>query len=237
MNSQLPNRQGRAVRTLLKTLPGSFERQQQRVRRADRIIVWLVGLSVAAIGFIISQSGTNLQDVGGSAEAWSVGLFVGTILSGLLGRIAALFLEWRQSEARDRIMGYLRAYRGGGSELPPVEEATSQQMRSVLREVAPNRHAEFRQASDAEVAEVYERFRADYNALDRQASRDLMKRVLAEQGADPGQVDGMFQMDDEGISRDWATAATVLFTNVLFFVSVVSFMGGVLVVSLTFLGS
>lgn len=123
------------------------------------------------------------------------------------------------------------------TQLPPVEEATSQQMRSVLREVAPNRHDEFRQASDAEVAEAYEQFRADYNALDRQASRDLMKRVVAEQGADPGQVEGMFQMDDEGISRNWTTAATVLFTNDLFFVSVVSFMGGVLVVSLTFLGS
>lgn len=237
MNSQLPDREGRAVGALLKTLPGTFERQQQRVRRADRIIVWLVGLSVAAIGFIISQSGTNLQDVGGSAEAWSVGLFVGTILSGLFGRISALFLEWRQSEARDRIMGYLHAYRGDELELPPVEEATSQKMRSVLRDAAPSRDAEFRQASDAQVAEVYERFRADYNGSERQASRDLMKRVLAEQGADPGQVDEMFESDDDGVSRDWATAATVLFTNVLFFASVASFMGGILVVSLTFLGS
>lgn len=236
MTSQLPERHKRIARYLLELLPSSFDRKQERVRRLDTIIVWLVGLSVASIGFIISQSGTNLE-LSAPVQRWGVGLFVATILAGLFGRIATLFLQRHMSEARDRFFGHLYAVLDDSEALPDAQEISVGRMRELLQAAyGPTEQPAIQQASDAGIVGWYEAFRDVYTFGERTAAKRIFEEMFAAQGGDPSQAEGMLGGGGDEASRNWTLAVLVFTANLLFHMSALSFMGGVVVVSVAFIG-
>ncbi len=203
----------RHVRDLI---PSFKEMMFESGKQQDSIAVWLVGMSTGSIALIISQFG-KFDPALYSALKVSVFFLTGTIIFGLVFRIAHLFLQDRERHDLMFIMGWLSGHSERSTEalLELPEDSSAEFIASCLYnlmeiDMTPELRADIRTKNDVEywrneyeeTAELYRRLKESEHEMKKDMIEDFDALIANLEGLPPRKYEQIVKRDEsKGIRK------------------------------------
>lgn len=221
---------------LQEALPRLESRAAEILGRADSIVVWLVGLATAAVGFLILR-GNQITEIGAAALHWGVALFVLTVASGALGRFCLFLFNSYQHQVVERGRQQLLLQRLQEQVPDSPEDLSVSEKAEVLAGTDEVDHSsrEIFRWGDSDIDDLYETWIEARQEVEREGLHEIASVFAVLQGKPDKSVSEMVE-GGTGVEKmgRWMRYSKVAATT-FFLTSMLAFVLAVVVLGVEFL--